>query len=154
MALIERLRALKTLDVHWERLATEAAAEIERLQSLVLGLRERCRIQDGLISDNADLHDEIALLAAQIAKVYDEIERLECQLAISKGKHTNAIAEIERLRHEIDVQCSSEYVERILKENERLRAALERIARGCDLSNEAQAIAREALKDDPTVPCE
>ena len=30
--LIERLRALKTLDVHWERLATEAADEIERLQ--------------------------------------------------------------------------------------------------------------------------
>ena len=29
--------------------------------------------------------------------------------------------EIERLSHEIDVQCSSEYVERILKENERLQ---------------------------------
>jgi hypothetical protein len=31
---------------------------------------------------------------------------------------------------------------------ERLRAALERVARGCDLSNEAQAIAREALDDE------
>ena len=29
--------------------------------------------------------------------------------------------EIECLSHEIDVQCSSEYVERILKENERLQ---------------------------------
>jgi hypothetical protein len=38
-------------------------------------------------------------------------------------------AEIERLHHEIDVQCSSEYVERILKENERLRVAL---AKSCE----------------------
>ena len=28
----------------------------------------------------------------------DEIERLECSLAISRGKHQNAIDEIERLR--------------------------------------------------------
>ena len=33
-------------------------------------------------------------------------------------------------------------------EIERLLAALERIAKGCDLSNEAQAIAREALRDE------
>ena len=33
----------------------------------------------------------------------------------------------------------------VYEENQRLRSALERIAEGCDLSNEAQAIAREAL---------
>ena len=38
--LTERLRALKTLDVHWERLATEAADEIERLQSLLEAANE------------------------------------------------------------------------------------------------------------------
>jgi uncharacterized small protein (DUF1192 family) len=37
---------------------------------------------------------------------------------------SEAADEIERLRHEIDVQCSSEYVERILKEIERLKAEL------------------------------
>ena len=56
----------------------------------------------------------------------DEIERLECQLAISKGKHTNAIAEIERLR-----------------------TALERIANSGGYADElVREIAREALKDD------
>jgi hypothetical protein len=38
--------------------------------------------------------------------------------------------------------------EQAADEIERLRTALERIAEGCDLSNEAQAIAREALDDE------
>ena len=36
----------------------------------------------------------------------DEIERLECHLAISKGKHTSAIEEIERLREALGEICS------------------------------------------------
>jgi hypothetical protein len=57
----------------------------------------------------------------------DEIERLTDQ-CIAEGRIVRKCnEEIERLRHEIDVQCSSEYVERILKENERLRDALKEI---------------------------
>jgi predicted RNase H-like nuclease (RuvC/YqgF family) len=74
-----------------------------------------------------------------ISEAADEIERL---------RH-----EIERLRHEIDVQYSSEYVERILKENERLRAALERIANEYLYEPEGDAAmfqrwAREALDEE------
>jgi hypothetical protein len=52
-----------------------------------------------------------------------------------------AADEIERLTD----QCIAEgrIVRKCNEEIERLRAALERIARGCDLSNEAQAIARQ-----------
>jgi predicted nucleic acid-binding Zn-ribbon protein len=39
--LTERLRALKTLDVHWERLATEAADEIERLRDALEEIEKR-----------------------------------------------------------------------------------------------------------------
>ena len=56
----------------------------------------------------------------------DEMERLREVAQIEWDEWTENLKEIERLRHEIDVQCSSEYVERILKENERLRSALKR----------------------------
>jgi uncharacterized small protein (DUF1192 family) len=62
--------------------------------------------------------DNILWLRAEIERLYGlrdrwtelieeheaEIERLECDLAISKGKHTNAIAEIERLQAVVDVK--------------------------------------------------
>jgi predicted unusual protein kinase regulating ubiquinone biosynthesis (AarF/ABC1/UbiB family) len=62
----------------------------------------------------------------------DLIERLRDKAARFHRMHwkrdyediSEAADEIERLRHEIDVQCSSEYVERILKEIERLKAEL------------------------------
>jgi hypothetical protein len=66
-------------------------------------------------------------------------------------------AEIERLRHEIDVQCSSEYVERILKENERLRELTENDGKeigsyreGTGLRGENRRL-RAALED--ALPC-
>ena len=55
----------------------------------------------------------------------EEILRLQREVDIQKSMWAEAEGENKRLRHEIDVQCSSEYVERILKENERLRSALE-----------------------------
>ena len=95
-------------------LRQEAADEIERLT-------DQC-IAEGRI----------------VRKCNEEIERLESRLrdrqnaldhAIDYGHREGRIVrkcneEIERLRHEIDVQCSSEYVERILKEIERLKAEL------------------------------
>ena len=57
-------------------------------------LIERLRTERSVY--DAELCDEAA----------DEIERLECHLAISKGKHTSAIEEIERLREALGKICS------------------------------------------------
>jgi hypothetical protein len=54
---------------------------------------------------------------------------------------------IERLRDE-EFVADEHLCREAADEIERLREALERIASGCDLSNEAQAIAREALEAD------
>lgn len=56
-----------------------------------------------------------------------EIERLNCALTISRGKHENAIREIERLQanleHYEETLCDLHYKD---AEIERLRVALER----------------------------
>lgn len=79
--------------------------------------------------DHPDLHEQAA----------DEIERLT--------------AENKCLNDDLDFSCvhaveMSAEIDTLTAEIGRYRAALERIAEGCDLSNEAQAIAREALDDE------
>ena len=57
----------------------------------------------------------------------DLVKRLQ-KAAKFGGHYAEAATEIERLQHEIDVQCSSEYVEKILKRNE----LLEKVAEAAD----------------------
>jgi predicted nuclease with TOPRIM domain len=66
------------------------------------------------------------------------------------GDMHEAADEIERLRAE-RLAFATESEERQAK-IERLREALERIASGCDLSNEAQAIAHNALSQSADSP--
>jgi uncharacterized small protein (DUF1192 family) len=61
--------------------------------------------------------------------LHDEIERLECQLAISRGKHTNAIAEIERLEVHKEqcfdrMRAMQDEIERLRAENEKLKECI------------------------------
>jgi chromosome segregation ATPase len=77
-------------------------AEIERLRKDRL-----CRCADEV---RCEASAQIASLAAAVNTMHKEaieqeaeIERLECDLAISRGKHTNAIAEIERLRERLEM---------------------------------------------------
>jgi uncharacterized small protein (DUF1192 family) len=110
-------------------------------------LIERLRIYRSVY--DAELADEAA----------DEIERLKAELFTMRNVFHQQDAEIERLEAKLtqdpkDARCQlykatqkwQQEAERCNAEIERLRDALERIAGGCDLSNEAQAIAREALK--------
>ncbi|MHC4372300.1 MAG: hypothetical protein ACYSW8_32245 [Planctomycetota bacterium] len=75
--------------------------EIERLKAELFTMRNVFHQQDAEIK--------------RLQKAYRPADMIEYQ---------ELVAENERLRHEIDVQCSSEYVERILKETERLKAEL------------------------------
>jgi predicted RNase H-like nuclease (RuvC/YqgF family) len=147
---MDRLKRLQ--DLESDLMAAEA--EIERLQAHNLKLTDA----------NVRLSDKVLRLRAKLEQIDNHIT----------NRVRDKDAEIERLRHEIDVQCSSEYVERILKENERLRAALaksceegrdemydcgynrlraalERIANPRDgegYGEDLREMAREALKDD------
>jgi predicted nuclease with TOPRIM domain len=68
----------------------------------------------------------------------DEIEQLRAGCDRLHGYIAEKDAEIERLKRMRDMWKATANSNR--DEIERLRAALERIADGCDLSNEAQAI--------------
>ena len=74
----------------------------------------------------------------------EKIERLKNLREATEKWRIQTAEACERARDERDHyrdkyhECNAEI--------ERLRAALERIAEGCDLSNEAQALAREALR--------
>jgi septal ring factor EnvC (AmiA/AmiB activator) len=73
------------------------------------------------------------------------------------GDMHEAADEIERLEKDIDESNDENagYIDRLFEQKaeiERLREALERIASGCDLSNEAQAIAHNALSQSADSP--
>jgi chromosome segregation ATPase len=124
--LIERLRNHERHAVHdYDDDCEEAANTLEAVQEEVSYLRTR---ETNYIAYIAELEERQA-----------EIERLEKDIDESNDENAGYIDRLFEQKAEIE-ECKAEI--------ERLRGALERIASGCDLSNEAQAIAREALEND------
>ena len=104
-------------------------ADLEEAQAKIGRLQKKCDYKDEVIDQR---NAECSRQFKEIERLRDRNEVLESSAEINRRimdsygpRFDEYDAEIERLRHEIDVQCSSEYVERILKENERLRSALE-----------------------------
>jgi DNA repair exonuclease SbcCD ATPase subunit len=113
------------------------------------------QLEKKMESQSRELHEEIQELRDKHQKQEAEIERLDScvdqQLEVNEklaDKIKDQEEEIERLRAALAKSCEEGRDEMYDCGYNRLRAALERIAEGCDLSNEAQAIAREALDDE------
>jgi predicted nuclease with TOPRIM domain len=126
--LIERLRAMGA--AQRPHIGEEAADEIERLQKRVSDADECIEEQEEMLEE-LQAHN-LKLTDANV-RLSDEILRLQER-------------EDEHSRTE-GGECPYCEIERLLLTISWTRATLEEIAKGCDLSNEAQAVAREALRE-------
>ena len=142
--LIERLR--DRYSKHSQELRDEAAAEIERLREVAQiewdewteNLKEIERLRAALQCLCDAITEWKKICGCCSGDIDEALEKIDDENAGYIDKIFEQKRQIERLR-ELCIKAADEI--------ERLRDALDRIAEGCDLSNEAQAIAREALRE-------
>jgi len=151
------IRDLKAEVAYWKRafeaLAEKTNTEVERLREQNAGLYKD-RAAQGLEVERltAELEGETLLARDMVA----EVERLRAELKsthdyaeVVRQEGERLLNEVERLREQVKYAQGGQYVA-VMQENERLRAALERIDQYGNRMSPESKMARAALAKEVT----